>query len=112
MKQSHKFLYSAFLPWTDLGNGVRRQIMGYNDDIMLVKVEFKEGGTGALHQHPHTQSTFVASGIFELTIGKETRIIKPGDGFLAPPNVAHGVVCIEKGTLIDTFSPIREDFLT
>jgi len=27
------------------------------------------------------------------------------------PNLPHGCICLEAGILIDTFSPIREDFL-
>ena len=111
MKQSEQFLFESALPWIDLGKGLRRQIMGYNDTIMMVKVEFKEGSIGTLHNHPHTQTTYVASGVYELTIGNETKIIKSGDGFLTPPNIKHGVVCIEEGVLIDVFSPVREDFL-
>ena len=111
MTQSLKFLYAPFIPWTDLGNGVRRQIMGYNNNIMMVKVEFKKDAIGARHHHPHSQSTYVVSGIFELTIDNETRIIKPGDGFFAAPDVEHEVVCVENGVLLDAFSPVREDFL-
>jgi quercetin dioxygenase-like cupin family protein len=50
------------------------------------------------------------SGVFELTLGNETRILKSGDGFFAPPDVEHGVICIEEGILMDAFSPVREDF--
>ena len=111
MKQSLKFLFALFIPWTDLGNGVRRQVMGYNDNIMMVKVDLKKDAKASLHHHRHSQTTYVVSGVFELTIGNETRIIKPGDGFLAPPDVEHGVQCIEDGILVDAFSPVREDFL-
>jgi quercetin dioxygenase-like cupin family protein len=85
--------------------------MGYDKNIMMVKVEFKQDAIGTKHHHPHSQSTYVVSGIFELTIGEETRIIKPGDGFFAPPDVDHEVVCIKEGVLLDAFNPVREDFL-
>jgi len=111
MKQSENFLYESSLKWIDLGNGLRRQIMGYNDNIMLVKVEFKVGAVGTLHSHPHSQSTYVASGVFEVTNGDEKRIVKTGDGFFAPPDLPHSVLCIEEGILIDAFNPVREDFL-
>lgn len=51
------------------------------------------------------------SGIFEVEIGGEKRVLKAGDGFLAPSNVPHGVVCLESGVLIDVFTPMREDFI-
>ena len=34
------------LEWEVVGEGVKRKIMGYDDKIMLVKVEFDEGGIG------------------------------------------------------------------
>ncbi len=111
MRQSEQFLFQSSLPWQDLGDGVRRQIYGYDDKIMMVKVEFIKGAVGTLHQHPHTQSTYVVKGAFEVTIGLEKKILKQGDGFLAPSNAIHGVVCLEAGVLLDVFSPVREDFL-
>ena len=111
MKHSQQFLFDTFLPWDDLGNGLRRQIMGFNDNIMMVKVEFQVDGIGPMHHHIHSQSTYVVSGVYELTIDDETKIIKAGDGFFVAPNIEHGVVCIEEGMLIDSFSPVREDFL-
>jgi quercetin dioxygenase-like cupin family protein len=111
MRQSNQFLFESSLPWEDLGDGVRRQIYGYNDKIMMVKVDFNKGSIGTPHQHPHTQSTYVVSGEFEVTIGQEKMVLKQGDGFLAPPDTVHGVVCREAGALLDVFSPVREDFL-
>lgn len=109
--ESKKFLFDKDISWEDLGHGVQRKIMGYDEQLMLVKVKFEGGSIGAVHHHPHTQSTYVESGVFELTIGDEKRVIRRGDGFCVPPDSPHGVVCIEAGTLIDAFSPVREDFL-
>ena len=111
MKTSKQFLFESTLPWTDMGNGLHRQIMGYNDGIMMVKVALDKGAIAAMHHHPHSQTTYVVSGVYEFTIGDNTEIVKTGDGCFAPPNIEHGVVCIEKGILIDAFSPVREDFL-
>lgn len=111
MKQSEKFLTEAELPWVDLGNGLKRQIMGYDDKIMLVKVAFQKGAIGTLHEHFHSQTTYVASGKFEVTIEQEKKVLNPGDGFYIPPHAMHGALCLEEGVLIDVFSPVREDFL-
>jgi quercetin dioxygenase-like cupin family protein len=53
----------------------------------------------------------VASGKFELTIEGEKRILEAGDGYYVAPDELHGCVCLEAGILIDTFSPVRADFL-
>ncbi|MFT4092839.1 MAG: cupin domain-containing protein [Niabella sp.] len=111
MIQSNLFQIEAEIPWENLNNGIQRQVYGYDDQIMLVKAKFEAGAVGALHQHPHTQVTYVESGVFELTIGDEKKIIKKGDGYYVPPHVVHGCVCKEAGLLIDVFSPHREDFL-
>jgi quercetin dioxygenase-like cupin family protein len=78
---------------------------------MVVKVQFDKGGIGSLHQHYHSQITHVESGIFEVEIGGEKKILSQGDAFYVPPNVLHGAVCHEEGVLIDVFSPMREDFI-
>ena len=111
MIQSNLFQIEEETPWEDLGNGVKRQIYGYDDRIMLVKAKFEAGAVGVLHEHHHTQVTYVDSGVFEMTIGEEKKIIRKGDGYYVPPHIIHGCVCIEPGILIDAFTPHREDFL-
>ncbi|NII25209.1 cupin domain-containing protein [Pseudoflavitalea sp. X16] len=111
MAQSSEFQFEQEVPWEDLGNGIKRQVFGYDDKVMLVKAKFEQGAIGALHEHHHSQVTYVDSGVFEMTIGTEKKIIRKGDGYYVPPHVMHGCVCIEPGMLIDAFSPLREDFL-
>lgn len=108
---SKEFLYGDQLTWEEVGPGLKRQIMGYDDKIMLVKVAFEKGAIGQLHQHHHSQVTYVESGEFEMTIGDEVKTLKGGDSFYIPPHAMHGCICKSKGVLIDVFSPIREDFL-
>lgn len=111
MLQSTAFQVEKEIPWQDLGNGIQRQVYGYDEQIMLVKAKFERGAIGALHSHPHVQVTYVDSGAFEMSIGEEKKIIKKGDGYYVAPNVVHGCVCLEPGMLIDVFTPHREDFL-
>lgn len=108
---SQEFLLDDEIEWEVVGEGVKRKIMGYDDKIMLVKVNFDEGGVGPMHEHYHSQVTYVESGEFELTIGENTKIVRGGDAFYIPPHVLHGAVCKSPGILIDVFSPIREDFM-
>lgn len=109
--ESNVFQVASETPWEDLGNGIKRQIYGYNETVMMVKVQFEAEAIGVLHQHHHSQVTYVESGVFETSIDGDVKTLKKGDGFYAPPHKMHGVVCKEAGVLIDVFSPIREDFL-
>lgn len=111
MKRSENYIFADKVQWVQINDDMRRQVLSYDDKMMLVKVEFKTGGIGYAHQHPHRQCTYVVSGIFEFQVGEETKIVKAGDGLYMEPNILHGVKCIEGGILIDTFSPMREDFL-
>lgn len=105
------FIENKEIPWESVGTGLRRKIMSYDDRLMVVKVEFEKGGVGVVHQHHHTQITHIESGVFEVEIAGEKKVLSAGDCFYIPPNVLHGAVCMEAGVLIDVFSPMREDFI-
>lgn len=105
------FVKNDDIKLTDLGGGVSRKILAYDKDMMSVEVRFEKGGVGAVHAHPHVQISYVLEGRFEATIDGESRIIEKGDTYITAPNAPHGVVCLEKGALLDIFTPMREDFL-
>ncbi len=109
--QSKEFQFDNETLWENPAPGITRQLFGYDEKVMLVKVRFEKGAVGAMHEHHHSQVTYVDSGVFDMTIGSETKLIRTGDGYYVPPHTLHGVVCVEPGMLIDVFSPMREDFL-
>lgn len=109
--ETRKFYLSKQMEWENLGGGVSRQIMGHNKALMLVKVKFEKGAVGALHDHYHSQTTYVAKGRFELDIDGDKQILDAGDAFFIEPDLPHSAICLEEGILIDVFSPVREDFL-
>lgn len=111
MTQSNPFQIEGEIAWEYAAEGITRQIFGFNDQIMMVKVKFEKGAIGTLHQHIHTQVSYVESGEFEITIAGVKQILKIGDGFYVEPNLLHGAVCLETGVLIDVFNPMRSDFL-
>jgi len=108
---SKEFIFGDDMAWETVGEGLKRKIMGYDDKIMLVKVDFQVGAIGSLHEHHHSQVTYVESGSFDFTIGDATKTVKGGDTVYIPPHVLHGAICTEAGVLIDVFSPMREDFM-
>jgi quercetin dioxygenase-like cupin family protein len=111
IENSKVFINDNDIEWEITAEGVKRKIMSYDERVMVVKVAFEKNAIGALHKHYHTQITHLHSGVFEVEIGDEKQVLKAGDVFFIPPNVMHGVVCLEAGMLIDIFSPMREDFI-
>ena len=48
---------------------------------------------------------------FEMTIGGETRKMKPGDAYVIPPGVEHSLQGTDGwGLALDVFSPPREEY--
>ena len=104
-------VYQKDVPLKELGGGVTRRVLAYSENLMIVEVNFEVGGVGSVHTHPHSQNTYVKSGKFRFTIDGEPVEVGPGDTIAFPPDIPHGTLCLEAGTLIDMFSPMRKDFL-
>ena len=100
-------------PWTELGEGIRRRIVAHSPQLMSVLVQFDQGAVGTPHAHAvHDQIAYCLSGSFEAEVAGVKRVLKPGDAFIARHGDLHGVVALEAGsTLLDQFSPPREDYL-
>jgi quercetin dioxygenase-like cupin family protein len=111
-RNSEVFCHAEGMLWEDLGGGVSRKFLGWDNQIMMVKVRFEKGARGHPHQHFHTQATYCAEGVFSFTIGDRTEVVRAGSAVYMPPNVLHSTECLEAGLLIDVFSPVREDFLS
>ena len=102
--------YENTVPET-VAKGVVRQVLAYSEDVMCVENTFEKGAAGSLHSHPHTQITYVVSGIFEFEIDGEKKTVKAGDTLLKTDGVEHGCVCVEAGVLLDIFTPMRKEFV-
>lgn len=107
------FFIDSQAPWDDLGDGIKRKIVGYTDELMAVHLCFAKGAVGAMHSHDvHDQIGFVGAGSFEVTLGDEVKVLRAGDAYTAAKTVAHGAVALEDDSvLIDVFSPKRAEFL-
>lgn len=109
--EGEKFFKNEAEEWKLVSKGILRQFVGYNSHLMMVKVKFEEGAVGYVHDHFHSQATYVASGSFEIEINGEKQILKQGDGFFVQPSLRHGAKCLAAGVLVDVFNPVREDFI-
>ncbi|MCC4831593.1 cupin domain-containing protein [Shewanella sp. 1_MG-2023] len=100
-------------PWEEVGEGIKRKIVGFTDDLMVVHLCFGKGAIGTPHTHEiHDQIGYVVKGSFEAQINGEKKILNAGDAFIARKHFEHGVVALEEDSiLVDVFSPSREDFL-
>ncbi len=90
--------------------GLRRQVMSYSPDMMLVRHRMDKGWVGAKHSHPHVQMVYVVEGhlIFEHPGGKFE--VKTGESFLVPGDVPHQASALADSEVLDVFTPSRRDY--
>jgi len=93
--------------------GLKRRLM-HLDNLMTVVIDFKHpmSEPDPPHSHPHEQITYVAQGELWFFIGEEKFHLGIGDMIKIPSGLMHTVQTITPDVrLIDSFSPLREDFL-
>lgn len=100
---------------TPVKAGVSRRLVHANN-LMMVVIDFTEGPWSEpepLHHHVHEQTTYIAEGeVRFICEGEEEQILKSGDLFWVPSGKRHGIQLLsEKARLVDSFHPIREDFI-
>ncbi|MBI9085647.1 MAG: cupin domain-containing protein [Desulfobacterales bacterium] len=93
----------------------RTRFLAQTDRLMSAVIDFHDGPTDQPdppHEHPHEQISYVAEGEILFCVEGEKHHLTAGDLFTVPGNVPHSVQLLtEKVRLVDTFTPIREDFL-
>ncbi|KQX40295.1 cupin [Devosia sp. Root436] len=94
-----------------LAPGNTRKVLIHTPELMQVEFGFDKGAIGALHSHPHIQVSYVIEGVFEVTIDGVTQVVGTGGSFIVPSGLVHGVLALEKGRLVDVFTPMRQDFV-
>ncbi len=95
--------------------GLQRKII-HTENLMNVLIDFTDGPWDKPeppHSHPHEQTSYVARGeIMFFCDGEKEQHLKEGDMFAVPSGVKHTIQLLTKEVrLVDSFTPVREDFL-
>ena len=85
-----------------------RYVHGQNISFGLINIE--QGSILGLHHHPHEQITYMLEGEMEMEIGGNKILLKKGNYYVIPSNVPHSAIAFSKCTVIDVFSPVREEY--
>ncbi|MCD4686990.1 MAG: cupin domain-containing protein [Anaerolineae bacterium] len=97
-----------------IGEGRTRYLV-HTNDLMMVVIDFVDGPASAPdppHSHPHEQITYVAEGELLFFLDGEPHKLGPGNMITVASDVPHTIQLLsDKVRLVDTFSPIREEFL-
>lgn len=107
------------MPFFDLSQQPTRELFpgvtittAWGEEIMLSFVQFHHADALVPeHHHPHEQAGMGLEGEFELIIGGEAKIIRPGDSYCIPSNVPHSARSVNgPARALDIFHPVREDY--
>ncbi len=91
--------------------GIEMRVMT-GGKMMANWVRIDPGVTVPTHAHEHEQIGLVLEGEIDLTIGNETRTLRPGQAYTIPGNLPHAATGGPQGCLVlDIFSPPREEYL-
>ena len=102
---------AAMGEWEDAETGVRRRILQAQGRLMLMEVRFAAGAAGYEHSHVHEQISYCVAGRFEYSLEGRTHVLVEGESIYVPSNARHGAKALVAGSLIDVFTPVREDLL-
>ena len=93
----------------------RERYLAHTDNLMVVVLDCTDGPNAQPdppHSHPHEQITYVAEGELYFFIEDTPYRLSAGDMITVAPNLPHTIQLLShKVRLVDTFNPIREDFL-
>jgi len=109
-ERPHQFAStSTVTPYKLLPGLAARAVHG--ERVTLAVVDLAPGLVMAPHQHVNEQIGVVVRGEMLFTVGGEPRRRVAGDMWVIPPGVPHEVTAGPEGcTVIECFSPIREDW--
>jgi quercetin dioxygenase-like cupin family protein len=91
-------------------SGLSRQVLAFNEKLMLVRHLMEKGWVGARHSHPHDQLVYVIRGHLQFTGGDATFDVRSGDSFVVPGGVEHQARALKESEVLDVFNPYREDY--
>lgn len=93
----------------------RTRYLTHTENLMMVTIDFNDGPTSEPdppHSHAHEQVTYVAEGELIFYLDGDPHQLQKGDMVTVPPDIMHTVQLLTNHVrLVDTFTPLREDFL-
>ncbi|MEM2004563.1 MAG: cupin domain-containing protein [Zestosphaera sp.] len=93
--------------------GVKRWILVYGSNLMVVYFEVDEGSRVPMHSHVHEQAGYILKGrmVFRTPEGEVT--VGEGESYIFKSNEPHEAYNPGPGkaVVLEIFSPPREDFL-
>ena len=89
---------------------VARQAI-HGETMTVARFEMRRGGCVPEHSHPNEQISMVETGRLKFLLGGREVIVGAGETLQIPPHLPHSAEALEDVTVVDLFSPPREDWM-
>ena len=90
--------------------GLFRRTLAWGAKAMITEFTAVEGVFIPMHSHSQEQVGYVLKGQVEFVADGETFIADVGDSYALPGGVEHSARFLAPSTLIEVFSPVREEY--
>jgi quercetin dioxygenase-like cupin family protein len=101
--------FNALRPYAIWEGAVARAVHG--EQLTMAVVDLQPNVAVPEHRHVNEQLGFVARGSITMTVGGESRELGVGETYVIATDVPHAALAGAEGaTVVDVFSPPREDW--
>ena len=97
------------IPSKEIATGINGKYI-HGSSTTFGYVQIKAGSILPAHHHVHEQITYIIEGELEMKIGDQTYVLTSGTAHVIPSNTPHSAIAHMDCTVIDMFSPARDDY--
>jgi quercetin dioxygenase-like cupin family protein len=98
------------MPAEQLNPQMTRRVV-HTENLTIARLEIVKDAVVPEHRHVNEQVATVERGALQFHIAGEAIVLQAGQSVAIPSNVPHSVVALEDTTVVDVFSPRRDDWL-
>lgn len=113
--QEIAFAYSSPFPPTGkvvpLAPGIFRETVAIGEKMLQMKAYLVKGAKLPTHTHFHEQTSFILQGKISFSSLEGEKVFNQGQAINFPGDLEHGAVVLENTIILDTFVPVREEYL-
>jgi quercetin dioxygenase-like cupin family protein len=97
--------------YEQLTPSISRQAL-HGETMTLARFRLRKGTVVEQHQHASEQIATLLRGRMRFVLaGGDEHVVSAGETIVLPPNVPHAAEALEDCEVLDTFSPVREDWI-
>ena len=89
---------------------VTRKVL-HTPSLTIARLTLQKHAVVPEHHHVNEQVSMVESGALRFVMAGREQVVRAGESLVIPPSVPHLVEALEDTSVIDVFTPAREDWI-